>query len=129
MAANTSGRCKVFNDQERAYLSDFRLARLATVDEQGRPHVVPTGFSFNRDDGTITVGGRDMERTRKFRNAQANPHVAIVIDDLASTDPWRPRAVEIRGTAEAVPADGPGSGARLWITPTHVHSWGLDQED
>jgi pyridoxamine 5'-phosphate oxidase family protein len=90
----------MFNDRERAYLSEFRLARLATVDEQGHPHVVPTGFSFNTEDGTIAVSGHQMERTRKFRNAQANPHVAIVIDDLASTNPWRPRAIEIRGRAE-----------------------------
>lgn len=118
----------MFSDQERAYLSEFRLARLATVDEQGHPHVVPTGFSFNAEDGTIAVGGRDMERTRKFRNALANPHVAIVIDDLASTDPWRPRAITIRGTAEAVRADGQGSGAWLRITPADVRSWGLDQD-
>lgn len=118
----------MFSDQERAYLTEFRLARLATVDAKGHPHVVPTGFSFNPNDGTIAVGGHSMERTKKYRNAVANPHVAIVIDDLASTNPWRPRAIEIRGLAEALPADDQHSSAWLRITPTHVHSWGLDKE-
>lgn len=32
----------------------------------------------------------------------ANGQVAFVIDDLASTRPWRPRCAEIRGTGEAI---------------------------
>jgi pyridoxamine 5'-phosphate oxidase family protein len=37
---------------------------------------------------------------------QGNPRVAIVIDDLASIDPWRPRMIEIRGDAEILPTGG-----------------------
>ena len=33
--------------------------------------------------------------------------VAFVIDDVASTDPWRVRGVEIRGRAEALPDEPP----------------------
>jgi pyridoxamine 5'-phosphate oxidase family protein len=43
-----------------------------------------------------------------------------VIDDLASTDPWRPRGVEVRGRAEAL--DEP---TIIRIHPERVVSWGL----
>jgi pyridoxamine 5'-phosphate oxidase family protein len=43
-----------------------------------------------------------MSRTQKFRNVARNGHAAIVVDDIVSTDPWRVRFLEIRGTAEAI---------------------------
>ena len=49
----------------------------------------------------IDVGG-DEERSKKFRDVVRTGRAAIVIDDLASTDPWRPSAVEVRGGAEAI---------------------------
>ncbi|MGH8907817.1 MAG: pyridoxamine 5'-phosphate oxidase family protein [Egibacteraceae bacterium] len=36
-----------FTEEERAYLAGQRLGRPATVDGQGRPHVVLTGFRFD----------------------------------------------------------------------------------
>lgn len=51
---------------------------------------------------TIGIGGRDFARTRKFHNAQHNPNVALVADDVLP--PWRPRCVLIRGRAEALAA-------------------------
>ena len=44
----------------------------------------------------------NFDRTKKFKAASRSGRAAIVIDDLASTDPWRPRGIEIRGRAEAV---------------------------
>jgi pyridoxamine 5'-phosphate oxidase family protein len=41
-------------------------------------------------------------RTKKYRDVERTGRAAIVIDDLASTDPWRPRGIEIRGRAEAI---------------------------
>ncbi len=50
-----------------------------------------------------------------------NPAVAFVVDDLATTTPWRPRMVEIRGPAEAIEDAqpfGPGYSAEvIRITP------------
>ena len=58
-----------FTEDEVAYLKSQPLARLATVDADGQPDVVPVGFEF---DGTyFYVGGRDPERTRKFLNVKA----------------------------------------------------------
>ncbi len=43
---------------------------------------------------------------------------------MASTDPWRPRAVTIEGPAEAIPA-GDGEGPLIRLIPEKVVSWGL----
>jgi pyridoxamine 5'-phosphate oxidase family protein len=48
----------------------------------------------------------------------------IVVDDLASTDPWRPRGVEVRRRAEAIP----GASALIRIHPDRVISWGLGED-
>jgi pyridoxamine 5'-phosphate oxidase family protein len=89
-----------FTKGQRAYLSEFRLGRLATVDHDGNPHVVPVGFTFNAEDGTIALGGHAIEKTKKFRDAQAHPQVALVVDDIVSLNPWHVRGIEILGRVE-----------------------------
>lgn len=120
----------VFSDPELDYLRSQRLGRLATVDGDGAPQNNPVGFFYNDDLGTIDIGGRNMGRTRKFRNVRHNPRVALVVDDLASIDPWRVRGVEIRGTAEALTDQSPPmrrmSREIIRIKPTRVISWGLE---
>jgi pyridoxamine 5'-phosphate oxidase family protein len=115
-----------FSDAELRYLHTERLlGRLATVDPDGHPHVVPLGWSYNPELDTIDIGGRDFARTRKFRNVQANPKVAFVIDDVLP--PFWPRCVMIQGTAQALDAESDaGVGAMIRITPQKVTSWGLD---
>ncbi|MEO8750606.1 MAG: pyridoxamine 5'-phosphate oxidase family protein, partial [Allobranchiibius sp.] len=66
-----------FSPEELAYLLDERrLGRLATADATGDPHVVPVGWSYNRDIGTIDISGHNFAATRKYRNVQANPRAA-----------------------------------------------------
>jgi pyridoxamine 5'-phosphate oxidase family protein len=50
-----------------------------------------------------------MGASRKFCKVQANPQVALIIDDLVSTDPWTVRGLEIRGTAVALSEVDPRS--------------------
>jgi pyridoxamine 5'-phosphate oxidase family protein len=93
--------------------------------------VVPTSFRYNQDLGTIDVGGLRVATTKKYRDVQANPWAAIVVDDLVSTNPWSPRMLEVRGRAEAVAnggADlGPGFGdAFIRIYPEKVNSFGIE---
>ena len=107
--------------------SERRLARLATADSQGRPQVTPVGmWQYNEELGTIDVAGRNLSATKKFRNIAINPQAALVVDDIASIDPWRPRAVIIEGPAEAIPADTGGDSV-LRIRPDKIISWGLDE--
>ena len=113
----------LFTDSELQYLTrERRLARIATVGRDGMPHVVPVGWSFNVELDTIDVTGRELERTKKFRDVAFSRRAAIVIDDLASTNPWRPRAVEVRGRAEAIEQPE----AMIRIHPERIISWGLN---
>lgn len=106
-----------FTEEEIAYLRSQPLGRLATVAPGGQPDVAPVGFEF---DGTyFYIGGLDPAKTRKFRNVAAgNDQVALLIDDLASTDPWSPRFLRVYGTAELVVRDGRfGPGPYMRVTP------------
>lgn len=115
-----------FSPAELAYLAEdgVRLGRLATVGADGTPHVVPVGWHYDAGVDAIEVRGRDLPATKKFRDVARAGRAAIVIDDLASTDPWRPRAVSIRGRAEAVE----NGRALIRIHPDRVVSWGLEGE-
>jgi pyridoxamine 5'-phosphate oxidase family protein len=120
----------IFSTSELAYLREGRLGRLATIDRTGLPHVVPLGWRYNPALDTIEIGGREFHKTQKFKNAAANPKVALVVDDVLA--PWRPRSVMVRGEAEtldaASDADGKPLGAIIRLHPTQVISWGLDDE-
>jgi pyridoxamine 5'-phosphate oxidase family protein len=111
-----------FSEHELRYLREGgRLGRLATVGADGTPHVTPVGWSVSPSLDGIEVGGRDFERSKKFRDARDRGRAAIVVDDLLSTDPWRPRGVEVRGRVEVL--DDP---VRIRIQADRVVSWGLD---
>jgi pyridoxamine 5'-phosphate oxidase family protein len=115
-----------FTEQEIDFLRSQRLARISTVSAGGQPDVVPVGFEF---DGTFFyVGGVDPAKTRKVRNVRAgNAKVALVIDDLASVQPWSPRYLRVYGYAELVERDGMfGPSSYLRITPTISWSFNLD---
>ena len=112
-----------FSEKELAYLrGERRLGRVATVGQDGTPHVAPVGWSFNTGLDTVDIGGRRFEQTKKFRDVRRSGRAAIVIDDLASVDPWRPRGIEVRGRAEAVSEPAP----MIRICTDRVVSWGLD---
>jgi pyridoxamine 5'-phosphate oxidase family protein len=111
--------------EELEYLTggERRLGRLATVQPDGFPHVVPVGWRYNADLGTIDISGLNLTATKKFRNVAANPKVAFVVDDVLP--PWRPRSVMIQGSAEALEAADSGE-ALIRIAPRNVISWGLE---
>jgi pyridoxamine 5'-phosphate oxidase family protein len=118
-----------FTERELEYLRSQPLARIATVDPDGQPDNSAVGFRVEAD-GTILVGGMRNVRTRKWRNIEAGAdHVALVVDDLVSTRPWRPRGIRIYGTAELVHTEGQfGPGAYVRITPTTSWSWGIEPQ-
>jgi pyridoxamine 5'-phosphate oxidase family protein len=122
-----------FSARELEYLATQQLGRLATAQPDGTLQVSPVGFRYNPETATIDIGGFVMSRSQKFRNVADNGRVALVIDDVASVQPWRVRCLEIRGRAEAVaaPADtAPGvDGALIRIHPQRIISFGIDQPD
>ena len=113
------------------YLKTQRLARIATASLKGTPEVSPVGFEF---DGTyFWVGSHSQDifhRTRRYRNiTSGNRRVSIVIDDLASVTPWRPRGIKVSGDAELMDHDGIfGNGKYFRITPRSKASWGIEPQ-
>ena len=121
----------VFTPAEVAYLQSQRLARIATAGADCQPHVVPVSFRYNPDHDTIDVGGHGFAQRKKYRDVQRSPRVAIVVDDLASVDPWRPRMIEIRGEAEVLSTGGesigPGFDPQMFrIRPKRIVSIGVE---
>jgi len=124
--ANSGSRTMTFTDAEITYVRSQPLGRLATVADDDQPDVVPVGFDF---DGTYFYisGYGDTLKTKRVRNVLAgHEKVALVVDDLASTDPWTPRFLRVYGTADIVERDGyAGRKEYLRITPTVSWSWNL----
>lgn len=117
-----------FTDTQLRYLRTQPLGRLATLAPDGGLQNNPVGFKLD-EEHRIIIGGYEMGRSRKFRNVQKHAKVAFVVDDLGSTDPWKPRMVEIRGTAEPLTdVDPPMPGTSrevLRITADSIRDYGL----
>jgi pyridoxamine 5'-phosphate oxidase family protein len=119
----------MFTEPEIKYLKSQRLARVATVSKTEQPDVVPVGLEF---DGThFWVGSHSQDiflRTHKYKNVKnGNKLVSLVIDDLASVNPWRPRMIRVYGTAEVEDHNGQfGPGKYLKITPKVSWSFGIE---
>jgi pyridoxamine 5'-phosphate oxidase family protein len=119
-------------EKEIDYLRGQPLDRMATTGGSGAPHIAPVGFRLDPGASTIQVGGHGMSDSMKWHDLQENPKIAFVIDDLASTDPWTPRGIVIRGTAELHDNGGEqlfGDGwdsAWFAIVPQRIISWGIE---
>ncbi len=115
-------RRPAFNDAEAEYLAENILGRVATVSRDLQPHVVPVVYRF--DGSHIIFSGWNLTASLKYRQLVENRKVAFVVDDLASTSPWRTRGVEVRGLAEPVIS---GGSTAVMITPVETRSWGLGE--
>ncbi len=120
-----------FTGAEIEYLRGQRLGWLATVNGKGEPHVVPVTFRYNAELDTIGIGGHDMGRSKKFRDARSTGRAAFVVDGVLP--PWQPHGVEARGRAEDFEERGqgvnPDFGAELIrLHPERIVGWGLDTD-
>ena len=82
---------------------DARVARLATVDPHGRPHVVPICFAIdgNRLYTAVDQKPKRTRRLQRLRNIEANPRVEVLIDHY-DEDWTRLWWVRLRGAARIV---------------------------
>lgn len=92
----------------RRRLDEARVARLATVDAKGRPHLVP--ITFVLDDETVyTAVDEKPKRTRRLQrleNVRVHPTATVLVDHYE--EEWgRLWWVRVRGPAEVLEA-GPG---------------------
>lgn len=130
----------------RGHLAAARVARLATVTEAGRPHLVPIVFTTDGDELVTAVDDKPKttRRLARLRHIAANPAVCVLIDHYE--EDWsRLWWVRIDGTAalhepgsarhsagaaalRAAYAEhyrGTDLGTLIAITPTAVRSWGV----
>ncbi len=110
-----------FTEAELHYLASQPLMRFASASAEGRPDVAPVVFEVDGDD--IVTAGFDITRTVRYRNVQTNPRATLVVDDLASTEPWSPRGIKIIGVAAIEQAHG---APRFRISPNVIISWGIN---
>ncbi len=113
-----------FTDEEREYLHSHGIARLATLGEDDQPDVVPVACEFDGAYFWVGGSGESVLRTRRVGNVRAGRRkVALVVDDLPSSEPFVARGIRVHGVAddpvERVGMMGPG--LYLRVTP-HV-SW------
>jgi PPOX class probable F420-dependent enzyme len=143
-----AGKSPLMSDQTRAKLKAARVARLATIDANRTPHMVPICFSY---DGSLFYTAIDRKpknvppgRLARLKNIQMNRQVALLIDEY-DEDWTRLWYVLVRGEAELVSSlaerahalaqlqakypqyrsgmladDGP----ILRITPLRISTWG-----
>jgi PPOX class probable F420-dependent enzyme len=66
----------------RQRFADAAVARLATVTEAGRPHLVPVTFAVDGDRIYVAVDAKpkSTRNLRRLRNIRANPQVAVLAD-------------------------------------------------
>lgn len=72
----------------RARVGEARVARLATVREDGRPHVVPVCFAIVDDEIVTAVDAKPKSTTalRRLENVRAHPAVSLLVDHYE--DDW-----------------------------------------
>lgn len=94
------------SDPIQANLLQARVARLATVDEKGRPHIIPVCFAY---DGEVFYTAVDRKPKRvapqklaRLRNIRSRPQVALLIDqyDEDWNQLWH---IQVRGQAKLLP--------------------------
>src|SRR6478609_3998581 len=80
-------------DEMRRRVRDARVARLATITGDGRPHLVPCCFALSSESrsGEVVYSAIDAKPKstlglRRLANLRANPHAALLVDHYS--DDW-----------------------------------------
>ena len=84
-------------------LAAARVARLATIDPDGRPHLVPIVFAIDGDTLYSAVDAKPKRSTtlRRIENARERPDVTVLVDHYE--DDWsRLWWIRLRGRARVL---------------------------
>ncbi|HEX4791435.1 MAG TPA: TIGR03668 family PPOX class F420-dependent oxidoreductase [Actinospica sp.] len=67
----------------RSLFAAARVARLATADADGRPHLVPVTFVVEGESVHFAVDAKPKrtQQLRRLRNIEANPRVSLLVDE------------------------------------------------
>ena len=93
----------MLSGEARGFVESMRVARLATADANGAPHVVPVCYALIGDSLYVTIDEKpkrpDVRAMKRLRNIVQNPSVAVVVDRYE--EDWSRLAwVMLRGRAE-----------------------------
>jgi PPOX class probable F420-dependent enzyme len=90
----------------RERVRNAQVARLATIDPDGRPHLVPIVFALEREIVYSAVDAKPKRsRTlRRIENARSRPHVTLLVDHY-DVDWRRLWWVRLRGRARVLTAN------------------------
>jgi PPOX class probable F420-dependent enzyme len=92
--------------EARRRLAGSKVAHLATLSAEGRPHVVPIVFALEGDTLYFAIDSKPKKTTRlaRLKNIAANPAVAVLADHYE--DDWKKLWwVRADGTARVVTDD------------------------
>ena len=110
----------------RERVATARVARLATTDPDGRPHVVPIVFVLDGDTlySAVDEKPKRSRTLRRIENARARPEVTVLVDHYE--DDWtRLWWVRLRGSARVL--DGGDEAERALATLTaKYHQYTID---
>lgn len=89
----------------KRFIRSARVARLATADKDGRPHVIPICFVFDGKEIYSPIDEKPKKipplLLKRIKNIRANPSVSVVVDRY--DDDWRKLAyVLITGKARVL---------------------------
>ncbi len=73
---------RIPEDRARSLVAEARVARLATIDPDGRPNLVPFCFALQGDTIFSSVDGKPKERRRLQRaaNVERDPRLTVIVD-------------------------------------------------
>ncbi|HXG41568.1 MAG TPA: TIGR03668 family PPOX class F420-dependent oxidoreductase [Dehalococcoidia bacterium] len=93
----------MLDPQQERFISRQRVARLATADAGGQPHVVPVCFAY-LDGAFYTPVDEKPKRSlrlKRLRNIAQNPRVALLLDEY--DEDWSRLAwLMVQGEAEVL---------------------------
>ncbi len=95
----------MLTDEQRRFLDANRVARLATADRAGRPHVVPVCYALGDESVYFTIDEKPKRdpgaELKRISNIRENPFVALVADRY--DEDWsRLGWVMVQGRAEVI---------------------------
>ena len=90
---------------ELALIQRQRVARLATADGQGSPHMIPICYAFDGEQFYSVLDGKpkrtSLMKLKRVRNILSNPNVALVLDH--HEEDWdRLWYILVTGTADLI---------------------------
>jgi PPOX class probable F420-dependent enzyme len=108
---NTTDRALIITPGVEEFIERARIARLATIDSEFKPYLVPVVFVFDGNHFFIPVDEKRKtaapEKLKRIRNIQDNPNVALLFDEYS--EDWTKLAfVMIQGKA-SIASKGEGN--------------------